>query len=162
MRMDYKYIEQLIERYWDCETSAEEEQILRMFFSQTEIPAHLLRYKSLFAYQKSEQEIGLGSDFDKRILEEIERPTVKACRLTLQTRFMPLFKAAAVIALIFSVGGVMKHSLSDGNGAGVIYVHDQFERRSTDPQVAYEGDSVKSPLEKVTEQPPVVGRNHKQ
>ena len=35
--MDYKYIEQLIERYWDCETSAEEEQILRMFFSQTEI-----------------------------------------------------------------------------------------------------------------------------
>ena len=30
--MDYKYIEQLLERYWNCETSLEEEQILRSFF----------------------------------------------------------------------------------------------------------------------------------
>ena len=30
--MDYKYIEQLLERYWNCETSLEEEQILRAFF----------------------------------------------------------------------------------------------------------------------------------
>ena len=32
--MDYKYIEQLMDRYWECETSLEEEQILRTFFSQ--------------------------------------------------------------------------------------------------------------------------------
>ena len=32
--MDYKYIEQLLERYWKCETTLEEEEILRMFFSQ--------------------------------------------------------------------------------------------------------------------------------
>ena len=37
--MDYKYIEQLLERYWKCETSLEEEQILRTFFRQEEIPA---------------------------------------------------------------------------------------------------------------------------
>ena len=29
--MDYKYIEQLLERYWACDTSVEEEQILRAF-----------------------------------------------------------------------------------------------------------------------------------
>lgn len=50
--MDYKYIEQLLERYWNCETSLEEEQILRSFFRQKEVPAHLLRYKQLFAYQE--------------------------------------------------------------------------------------------------------------
>ena len=27
--MDYKYIKQLLERYWNCETSLEEEDILR-------------------------------------------------------------------------------------------------------------------------------------
>ena len=27
--MDYKYIEQLLERYWECQTSPEEEQILK-------------------------------------------------------------------------------------------------------------------------------------
>lgn len=93
--MDYKYIEQLLERYWNCETSVEEEQILRIFFQQKELPAHLRRYRSLFTYQKEAGEMKLGEDFDKRVLAEIERPVVKARRLTLHTRFMPLFKAAA-------------------------------------------------------------------
>ena len=39
--MDYKYINQLLERYWKCETSLEEEEILRTFFSQDELPAEL-------------------------------------------------------------------------------------------------------------------------
>ncbi|MBQ4446467.1 MAG: pyruvate ferredoxin oxidoreductase, partial [Prevotella sp.] len=32
--MDYKYIEQLLERYWQGMTTLEEERILRAFFSQ--------------------------------------------------------------------------------------------------------------------------------
>ena len=36
--MDYKYINQLLERYWAAETTLEEEKILRTFFSQTDIP----------------------------------------------------------------------------------------------------------------------------
>ena len=39
----------------------------------------------------------LGNDFEERILNEIERPVVKARHLSLYTRFQPLFKAAAVI-----------------------------------------------------------------
>ena len=148
--MDYKYIEQLLEKYWNCETSVEEEQILRSFFRQKELPEHLLRYKSLFAYQEAEKDIKLGDDFDSRILAEIERPVVKARRLTLHTRFMPLFKAAAVMVLLFSIGGVVKHSMV-GNKAGVVYVYDQFENDTHDSQVAYKADSVKSPM-KVSEQ----------
>jgi len=109
--MDYKYIEQLLERYWNCETSLEEEQILRSFFRQKEVPAHLLRYKQLFAYQDVEKEKGLGDDFDTRILTRIERPVVKAQRLTMRTRFMPLFKAAAMIAVLFLMGTVMQHTM---------------------------------------------------
>ena len=48
--MDYKYIEQLLERYWRCETSLQEEEILRAFFSQEDIPAALLPYRDLFTY----------------------------------------------------------------------------------------------------------------
>lgn len=95
----------------------------------------------------------MGDDFDSRILAEIERPVVKARRLTLHTRFMPLFKAAAVMALLFTVGGVVKHSM-DGNKAGVVYVYDQFENNTHDPQVAYKVDSVKAPM-KVSERPVV-------
>ena len=105
--MDYKDIEQLLERYWQCETSVEEESVLRDFFSKEEVPAHLLRYKNLFVYQQVQQEVGLGEDFDARILAQVETPVVKAKRLTLTGRFIPLFKAAAVIAIILSLGNII-------------------------------------------------------
>ena len=108
--MDFKYIEQLLERYWRCETSLEEEAQLRAFFTKEEIPEHLLRYKDLFVYQQFQQEVLLGADFDARVLAEIEVPVVKAKRMTLTARFMPLFKAAAVVAVVLSLGNVMQHS----------------------------------------------------
>lgn len=46
--MDYKYINQLLDRYWKGETSLEEEEILRAFFSQDELPAELKPYQALF------------------------------------------------------------------------------------------------------------------
>ena len=46
--MDYKYIEQLLERYWECQTTLEEEAILRTFFRQEDVPASLLPYRQLF------------------------------------------------------------------------------------------------------------------
>ena len=65
--MDYKYIEQLLERYWRCETSLQEEEILRMFFSQEDIPVALVPYRSLFVYEQNEKEMDvLGDDFDQR------------------------------------------------------------------------------------------------
>jgi hypothetical protein len=135
--MDYKYIEQLLERYWNCETSLEEEQILRSFFRQKEIPAHLLPYKQLFAYQEVEKEIGLGEDFDARILAQVEKPVVKAKRLTMRARFMPLFKSAAAIAVLFVMGTVVQRSL-ESSDSGMVFVHDEYRNTTTDPQVAYE------------------------
>lgn len=108
--MDFKYIEQLLERYWQCETSLEEEVQLRAFFSGSNVPHHLLRYKDLFVYQQLQQEEHLGEDFDARVLAQIEVPVVKAKRLTLVARFMPLFKAAAVVAVVLSLGNAMQHS----------------------------------------------------
>ncbi|MDE5710829.1 hypothetical protein [Bacteroides sp.] len=112
--MDSEYIEQLLERYWLCETSVEEEACLRAFFSEGDVPTHLLRYKDLFVYQQLGREEHLGEDFDARVLAEVEVPVVKAKRMTLAARLMPLFKAAAAVAIVLSLGNVMQHSfLSD-------------------------------------------------
>lgn len=108
--MDSEYIEQLLERYWKCETSLEEEGQLRIFFNGSNVPEHLLRYKDLFVYQQFQQQEHLGEDFDARVLAEVEAPVVKAKRLTLAARFMPLFKAAAVVAVVLSLGNAMQHS----------------------------------------------------
>lgn len=109
--MDSKHIEQLLERYWQCETSLQEEAELRTFFAGENIPEHLLRYRDLFIYQQLQQDEHLGEDFDKRILALTEEvPVVKARRISLTRRFMPLFKAAATLALVLTMGNIMQHS----------------------------------------------------
>lgn len=109
--MDSKHIEQLLERYWQCETSLQEEAELRTFFAGEDIPEHLLRYRDLFIYQQLQQDEHLGEDFDKRILALTEEvPVVKARRISLTQRFMPLFKAAAALALVLTMGNIMQHS----------------------------------------------------
>ena len=104
--MDYKYIEQLLESYWQCETSVQEEQILRTFFSQEEVPVQLLRYRDLFAYQQAETQTDvLGDDFDSRMLELTgNSQPVKARTMSLTQRLKPLFKAAAIMAIILTLG----------------------------------------------------------
>lgn len=136
--MDYKDIEQLLERYWQCETSIEEEAALRNFFLKEDVPAHLLRYKNLFVYQQVQQELGLGEDFDVRILAEVEPTVVKAKRLTLTGRFIPLFKAAAVIAIILSLGNVAQHSFSGDDGS--VLAMDTIGKQVTAPSVAISND----------------------
>jgi hypothetical protein len=102
--MDYKYIEQLLERYFQCETTLKEEEILRSFFSQEDVPVWLVKYQVLFNYEAQEEQ-PLGDDFDEKILTMIEqKEPVKARVLTLTGRLMPLFKAAAVVAIILTLG----------------------------------------------------------
>lgn len=103
--MDYKYIEQLLERYWQCETTLQEEAILRTFFSQpdsSDLPESLRRYRDLF-YCQTVKEEPLDSDFDRRILEKID-VAPKAETFTLKDRLMPLFRAAAIVAIILTLG----------------------------------------------------------
>ena len=48
--MELSNIEKLIEKYENAETSLQEEQVLKEFFQQDAIPAHLLEYKTMFNY----------------------------------------------------------------------------------------------------------------
>jgi hypothetical protein len=102
--MDYKYIEQLLERYFQCESTLKEEEILRSFFSQEDVPVWLMKYQTLFTYEAEKEQL-LGDDFDERILEMIEQnEPVKARVLTLTQRLKPLLKAAAVVAVLLTLG----------------------------------------------------------
>lgn len=108
--MDYRYIKQLLERYWCCETSLEEEDILRAFFSQDNIPAELMRYNSLFNYgeQQNTNDV-LDESFDNRLMSILEESEpVKARMITMPQRLRPLFKAAAIVAIILTLGNAMQ------------------------------------------------------
>ena len=116
--MDYKYIEQLLERYWNGETTLEEEDILRTFFSQIDIPAEMEQYRPLFLYEQVERKSSvLGDDVDDKILALIDEPaSVKAHTVTLAARLMPLFRAAAIVAIILTLGNAAQVAFhDDGN-----------------------------------------------
>ncbi len=140
--MDYKYIDQLLERYWNAETSLEEEEILRAFFSQEEIPTELEQYRPLFVYEHQEQKADvLDESFDDRILSIIEKEEpVKARTITLTQRLMPLFKAAAVVAVILTLSNAMQSALEEKqtvSGTAAI------EATQPGVSVAQTGDSTK-------------------
>ena len=113
--MDYKYIEQLIDRYFECDTTLEEEQILRTFFSQENVPVSLLQYRELFsAHTFAKQQESLPADFDSRILAMIgeqsdkdnsrEPLRVMARRVSISRRLRPLYKAVAMVAVVLAIG----------------------------------------------------------
>ncbi len=133
--MDSEYIERLLERYWQCETSLKEEAELRVFFSQGDVPSHLRRYKELFVYQEAQQDVCLGDDFDRKVLAQIEMPVVKARQVTLWSRFMPLCKAAAVVAIMLSVGTVLQHTIFADSDA--VIMPDTIGKQITTPSVAF-------------------------
>lgn len=115
--MDYKYIEQLLERYWACETTLEEEQILRTFFLQDILPEHLEAYRDIFVLQGEQKQPGLSADFDSRMLkrigeeEELRGEAFRAHRITFRHRLRPLYQAAGLVALLLTIGTAAQHSM---------------------------------------------------
>lgn len=115
--MDYKYIEQLLERYWECQTTLEEEAILRNFFRQEDVPASLLPYRQFFNEQDEMAEEHLGRDFADKMLrlvgEETPVHVCKARRLTFMRRLRPFYRAAGLIAILLTIGNAAHQSFSE-------------------------------------------------
>jgi len=56
-------IQQLLKRYWQCETSVEEEQALQMFFCGDEVPDDLKIYQSFFVWKVKQKKIRTERNF---------------------------------------------------------------------------------------------------
>jgi len=120
IEMNYQYIEQLLERYWECQTTLEEEQILRSFFRQQDVPDSLKSYADYFSYEEESRYERLSEEFDERILAMTsEELTVKAKTISLSSRLAPLFKAAAVVAVVLTIGNVTERALQSNTGGDV-------------------------------------------
>lgn len=53
--MDSKQVAELLERYWNCDTTLEEEQQLRAYFHQTAVPGSHEEAASLFRYLEAQR-----------------------------------------------------------------------------------------------------------
>ena len=94
---DNQLYKQLLERYWQCETSSEEERLLQEFFTNDSVPDELKRYKTLFAWKNQQKAIPAASvqPFVSK------KPAI---------RFYPAMKIAASILIVLTFGiGVYTH-----------------------------------------------------
>ena len=96
----------------------------------------------------------LGSDFDSKILSVIneEEPLkVKARTITMTQRLMPLFKAAAVVAIFLTLGNAAQESFnSSKNDAVNLAGYNKIDKGAS---VAMSDSTTTDTLQKATLQP---------
>jgi hypothetical protein len=127
--MDYSKIKILVEKYWNCETTLEEESLLQEYLSRNDIPEDLKEFAALFQYYKSQREIRAPEGFEDRVLKEIESKEKKGKR-----RYLHLYyKVAAAVILILFVVTIHQRFIAVRDKATVL-VQDTFD----DPEKALE------------------------
>lgn len=70
--MDSKQVAELLERYWNCDTTLEEEQQLRAYFQQATVPASQEEAAVLFRYLEAQRNEKIADPrFDERVTKQL-------------------------------------------------------------------------------------------
>ncbi|WKN40957.1 hypothetical protein [Tunicatimonas pelagia] len=127
--MELTTIRELVEKYWNGETSLEEEAQLQRYFQEEEAPADLKKEAALFRYyQANTQSHTLNEQFDEQLTQRIEREQTKQRWLTYQ----PLLRIAAAVVLVIMAAILFRTEWMDE--ANPVATEDTYE----DPRLAYE------------------------
>ena len=97
----------LLERYWNCVTTIEEEEELKSFFNSNEVPEDLVASANLFKYYQLQKQATLDSKFDSEIIDKIKQqqsPVVRKFNLGLQN----YMRVAAVILVVLAASFVFR------------------------------------------------------
>jgi len=86
--MELVKVENLLEKYFEGETSLEQEAQLRNYFTTHKVPAHLETYQDLFGY------------FDSKLNESYKKPLLAESKIKIPYKWLSI---AASVAIIFSV-----------------------------------------------------------
>ena len=134
--MDFQKIDELLEKYWNADTSPEEEATLRRYFSENEVPHHLKGVAGLFRqYQADRQFKNLDPDFDTELLQNISGQRKPFA-------WRPLLRIAAVLTIFLLAALLLKQHLLTPQAMKPAHVaHTQVQDTTDtyqDPQLAYE------------------------
>jgi len=99
--MEYTRIYTLLDKYWECATSVEEERELRHFFDSEVVPPDLQPYKSWFIHPDAEELTLLGEDFDRKVMESIHAEKKRINRRYIQYTICLILIILSLLGLIF-------------------------------------------------------------
>lgn len=136
--MDCKHVEELLERYYNGQTTLEEESELRIFFLENDVPQQFPADKDLFIYQQQQQELTLGKEFEDRVLSLTEEKKARKPHSFWYHGLRPaLIKSVAVVALVVISGSIIRNLFFDGETT-FDYNYESYTDTYTDPDVAYQ------------------------
>ena len=104
--MEREQVAQLLEKYWQVETSVEEEKLLMEYFRGTDVPLEWEPYRDIFSFYAQEEEVKPREGLEERIMQRIQpRPRLRGA----------WWSAAAVIVLGLglSLNQGDKHAVKD-------------------------------------------------
>ena len=101
--MDSNQLEELIKKYWECETSLEEEERLRNWFRTHDVPERFKETAALFTYFDEQKQKSAGEHFDKQVITKISASAGGKTINLWQTSLRIAAGIAVVAAAIFFV-----------------------------------------------------------
>jgi len=107
--MELAKIENLLEKYFEAETSVQEEAVLKEFFSNGEVPEHLSEYKEMFNY------------FNNSSLETSNR-SIKLTKKTISIKWLSI---AAMLVLFIGIYSVYQKNETEKEEAMLAYMETQ-------------------------------------
>ena len=126
--MDSEELDELLDRYWNCRTTLEEEEQLKAYFQQSQIPKSLKETAALFHYFDLQKKKDLTDvSFNRSVIRKIRAPK-KGKMATLLFNTMRI--AAGILVLIVAIW-LVRIELRKSNPAEVIDTYN-------DPRMAFE------------------------
>lgn len=126
--MDSREINELLSRYWSCETSLEEEQQLRDYFKREDIPAELRETATLFQYfEENKKKSVRDVSFDRRVLEKV-RPAGEA---RVRRLFYNSMRIAAGLVVVMMAIWFIRNEVRESTPQEMVDTYD-------DPKLAFE------------------------
>jgi hypothetical protein len=134
--MDSKRLEELLQKYWNCESSLEEEEALRTYFAtHDDVPEALKDTADLFRYFGEHKEKTLNdAAFDARIAQRVKTPTGRVRSLVYNTMRI----AAGVAALVSAVWFMHRELSGPAESSATAVKGHELEDTYDDPKLAFE------------------------
>ncbi len=120
-------MEELLKKYWNCDTTLEEEKQLREFFGANQIPDQLKDTAALFRYFEEAKKKSLNDvAFEGQVLRKVQPPRSKVTKLVYNT-----MRIAAGLAVVIAATWFIRNEIRESTPQAVVDTYD-------DPKLAFE------------------------
>ena len=130
--MDYQEIKKLLDKYWEGETSVEEEASLKAYFNGGNVADDLKSYQPFFQHFSQAQSMATPAGFDEKLIQALEQaPQEEPVKVRKRFVMQSWLRVAALVLLTLGVYQLMFDASITKNDQLV------WEDTYEDPEQAY-------------------------